>query len=218
MGVLRKFSTLLILLLLVPFAAFTQGEKKYDKYVIKAEADYKIGNYAKAIKSNEKLGKKAIKKMGPESYYAGVYYLNRAKYNLAVGLLIQFENDIQKSLEIGEKIGEKLKEADPTNYVTQLLNATELFIQFGNYRKASEYLTTAQQELTDSDKLTESLKARIDVYQSRTQTGMGYYNKALQFIAETENYLDANSAIIKLHLGCLVALSGELLWLLRMGA
>jgi hypothetical protein len=79
-----KRVSLIISFLLVSGWAISQGNKKYDTQVIKAESAYDIGNYWTAIKVNEKLGKKAIKKEGPESYYAGVYYILRGKYNLAV--------------------------------------------------------------------------------------------------------------------------------------
>jgi len=196
-----KLSTV-VLLILLPFLGNAQGIGKYDKLVIKSEGNYKLGNYAKAIKYNEKLIKKAIKKPGPESYYAGVYYFNRAKYNLAVGMLSQFDADIQRSAEISEK----LSASDPENYAKRLLDVSELYILYGNFLKASEYLQKGKTSLTESDKLTEDYKARMNVDQAKIYTGMGFYNRSLEFIdnnidyflgraVDKESYVDTNGKL-----------------------
>ncbi|HEX9650890.1 MAG TPA: CHAT domain-containing protein [Cyclobacteriaceae bacterium] len=184
-----KRVSLIISFLLVSGWAISQGNKKYDTQVIKAESAYDIGNYWTAIKVNEKLGKKAIKKEGPESYYAGVYYILRGKYNLAVGMLNGFESSLEKGLEIALKN----KGSDPTNYVNQLLTVTELYIRFGNFLKADNLLESARKELTDADRMTENFKAGMNVFQAEIQAGMGYYNKAMEFIVNSEDYFQGRA-------------------------
>ena len=63
------FTNVLFLVASVVAPVSLFGQAKYDKAVAKVHLPYDNGDYAKAIKMNEKLKKKVTKKLGNENPY-----------------------------------------------------------------------------------------------------------------------------------------------------
>ncbi len=169
-----------IVLVLVITTGYAQ---KWNKMIDKAEAKYVVGDYAKAVKLNEKLRKKAVKKLGPANNYIAVYHLNAAKYNLSTGDLRNFDSDIEAAISISEKSNaSKL-----LDHALILLDATNILIRYGNFAKAKIYLDQSEKIFTDINKLDE-FKPNLDISRAQIYTGQGYYAEALKLIEDNYDY------------------------------
>ncbi|WP_185154152.1 CHAT domain-containing protein [Fulvivirga sp. M361] len=177
----------LFILLSVPTAAQEGG--KYGKILLKADAQYEIGAYVKASKYLEKYKKKVIKKYGARNEYLPLFYIRRSKFNLAEGLLIDFENSIEQAITASSAIyGEASKE-----HAITLLDIGEILAHYGDYLRAEEYIRSAQKTLEASKALDDRLKAKSDLTLARVLTGRGFYNQALSFIDENLDYFKSRA-------------------------
>ena len=93
------FSSLLTAVMIC-YCTFSFGQEggKYAKVLTKADAEYEEGNYVKANKFLNKFKTKIVKKYGAKNEYLPLYYIRRAKFNLAEGLLLDFENSNQQAI------------------------------------------------------------------------------------------------------------------------
>ena len=151
---------------------------KYSKALTKADAQYEEGNYIKANKTLNKFKNKVVKKYGAKNEYLPLYYIRRSKFNLAEGLLLDFENSIQQSISASTAI---YGEASDKHAVT-LLKVGEILALYGDFVRSEEYIRSAQETLKSAEKLNDNLKAKIDITLARVLTGRGFYNEALKFL------------------------------------
>ncbi|MEJ0055600.1 MAG: hypothetical protein WDN75_08070 [Bacteroidota bacterium] len=164
-----KIKTLLTLWLLFFCATSLFAQSKYDKGLAKAEASYKIGDYASARKNLEKIRKKIAAKLGAQNQYTAGIYLSLAKYDLASGMPLDFEYNLQNSLTSSKTLNGENSE----KYGTLLIDAAELYNQNGSYRVAKEYLTNAKKTLDAGGFFKDPVKARWDLVMSETLAGPG---------------------------------------------
>ena len=157
---------------------------KYSKALTKADAQYEEGNYIKANKTLNKFKNKVVKKYGAKNEYLPLYYIRRSKFNLAEGLLLDFENSIQQSISASTAI---YGEASDKHAVT-LLKVGEILALYGDFVRSEEYIRSAQETLKSAEKLNDNLKAKIDITLARVLTGRGFYNEALKFLDDNLDY------------------------------
>ena len=160
------------------------GQTKWDNALSKTNAYYTTGNYAKADKSLSKFYKKALKKLGGDNEYMTTYYMYKAKTSLASGLLFEYDENINTTLNFSTKI---YGETSPEHAKTQL-EAAQLYSLFGNYVTAQDYIQKAKNALESSNEMDDNLSAKIQLTTAEIYSGQGYYNKALSYITEIETY------------------------------
>src|SRR6478736_3425017 len=160
------------------------AQDKWQKMIIKGEAAYTIGDYETAIKSLEKFRSKSSKKLGKQNQYTPTYYMLLAKYNLASGMVIEFEGNLKSAIESSLLINK----VNTLNHGSILLDAAELNNQNGSFRKAKEYLVDAKQNLEDGKLFADPVKARWDVTMAETLTGQGYFDEAIEILQTRERY------------------------------
>ncbi len=182
MEILRKY--LLLITVITGLLSSLYSQSKWDKYVTKAEGYYSKGYYDKAVKANNKFVKKVKQKLGPVNNYVAIYHLNMAKYNLANGLLGDFNTQIDNAIRISEK-------ANLTNlrdHGIMFMDVADVQINYGNFLKALVYHNKANEVLETNNKLTDGLKAKLDLQLAKIYTGQGYYSEALEFIEQHTDY------------------------------
>ncbi|MEM8565446.1 MAG: CHAT domain-containing protein [Bacteroidota bacterium] len=180
---LLRVSFIAVLFLINTWSLAQEGGK-YAKVLVKADAQYEEGNYVKANKTLNKFKTKVVKKYGAKNEYLPLYYIRRAKFNLAEGLLLDFENSIQQSISASASIyGET---AD--RHAITLLKVGEILAHYGDYVRSEEYIRSAQKTLESAEKLNDNLKAKIDITLARVLIGRGFYNEALKFLDDNLEY------------------------------
>jgi CHAT domain-containing protein len=174
---------LLIIISLSCTSLFAQS--KYDKGLQKAEAAFEIGDYNGAKKNLAKIKKKINSKLGAQNQYTAGMYLMDAKYDLGLGMVYDFENNLQNAL----KASQTLNTENSANYGSMLIEGAELYNLNGSFRLAKEYLIKSKKILETGGWLKDPLKLRWDFAMAETLTGQGFYNEAIDILKARESYL-----------------------------
>ncbi|MBK5279121.1 MAG: CHAT domain-containing protein [Bacteroidia bacterium] len=180
-----KNSLVVILVFITIFQSSSiLGQAKYDKMLKKAETAYEVGSYKTAQSALAKFKKKATKKLGAQNGYMPTYYLFLAKYDLASGMILDFESNLRTAENTSIAINQ---ESSLKNGVL-ILDAAELYLQSGAYRVAKEYLARSKKVLDTGGFMTEALGARIDLGMAEVLIGQGFYNESLDLLFQRERY------------------------------
>lgn len=171
----------LILLLLLPVMGMAQS--KYEKFLKKAEASYVTGDYAKATSTLEKFRKKTTKKLGDHNKYTPLYYVTLAKYNLGLGLVLEFETNLQSALSANRQLQENTAEG-----VNIIIDAATLHNQNGSYRIARQLLEQAKAIMEQNSLGKDPLQARWDVAYADALAGQGFYRRSIEILTERAPY------------------------------
>jgi CHAT domain-containing protein len=175
--------SLLSTLVLFALCTLSFAQSKYEKIMTKAEVAYEKGSYKSAIKSIEKFNSKVSKKLGKQNQYTPTYYLLLAKYNLASGLIPDFELNLQSAIAASVAINQ---ENSSKNGVL-LLEAAELNSQNGAYRVA-KILLAQSKKILDGGFMTDAIKARWNMAYADALTGQGFFVESLETLKQNENY------------------------------
>jgi len=189
---MKAFKVFLGSILTLLVLSVSTAQTKWDKAIGKADAYYEIGDYEKANKALLKFNKKAKKKLGADHDYMAGYYMRQAKYNLAWGLLSDFENSINQSLETSKK---KYGHSS-TKHAKYLLEAAEAYTHYGNFVIAEEFVNEARLAQENSAEKDENLEAKIQLMTAKIYAGQGFYTKAQKYGDEIDQYL-AGRAVTK---------------------
>ncbi|MDH5474207.1 MAG: CHAT domain-containing protein [Cyclobacteriaceae bacterium] len=177
-------------LLITPIRS--DGQTKWEKSLYKADEYYDIGDYAKSIKSLSKFNKKASKKLGSDHEYLLQYQLQMAQNSLASGFLDDFTSRITETVaSSSRKFGD-----NTVDHAKILLESAELYIVYGNFLIAENYVEEAKKTIESSGRIEDNLSAKIQLTTAEIYSGQGYYNKALSYIEDIEKYF-ANRAVSK---------------------
>ncbi len=166
------------------FSVTSFAQSKYDKSLQKAEDAYKKGDYAAARKNLDKVRKKINSKLGAQNQYTSGMFLSQAKYDLASGMPLDFEFNLQSSLTSSKTLNGENSE----RYGSLLIDAAELYNQNGSYRLANEYLANAKKILEAGSFFKDPLKARWDLIKGETLAGQGFYNESLALFKSRSSY------------------------------
>ena len=177
-----RISLICVLLFFISFSAFAQS--KYDKVLTKADAYYEQGDYLKAQKTLTKLRKKAKKKLGVNNKYEAIAKMELVKYNIDMGKLTGFESQLEDAISTSVSAnGEGTLEHGLT-----LLDASKLYMGYGNPLKAKEYLDQAEEIFSKSENLNDIVKARLTLVEIEVLIERGFYKDALKLVKKNEDY------------------------------
>jgi CHAT domain-containing protein len=159
------------------------AQPKYDKLYAKAEASYAQGDYKAAFKALEKFRKKVNGKLGAQNKYTPSYWLSMAKYSLASGLPLDFENHARTAMTAAKDV-----QPDTKEQAAILIALADLYNQNSSYKRAIEILEQARPILALPTSKDELLSARWDVTYAEALTGQGYFNKSANLLNERAVY------------------------------
>lgn len=180
---ITRFYALAVLLCFLIIHTGQSQNKKLDKALRKADAYYKAGNFGKALKSLKKLKSGALK-VSAQNNYIVAYYIREAKMNLAIGVLDGFETSLSNALAASLAVyGES-----STSYALTMLDISEIYNEYGNYRIAREYIEKAEALLTKTDQMNEALTGKITLLKAESLIGQGFANDALELLEGVEKY------------------------------
>ncbi|MEO1051966.1 MAG: CHAT domain-containing protein [Bacteroidota bacterium] len=163
---------------------FTAHAQKWEKQLQKADNYYNTGAYAKADKTLVKFKKKVTKKLGASNKYMPGFYIRKAKLNLASGMLMAFDTELEQAVNVSQAVhGE-----NTIQHSENLIEAAEIYVLYGHYLKANDYIEKAQQTLETSNQLNEEHSARIDLTKAAILSGSGFYKEALELMDDRFEY------------------------------
>ncbi len=189
MAAIKNLSLGWILLCSVIFNHQATAQDKWQKQLIKVDAEFSEGDYAKANKRLSKFKSKVNKKLGSNNEYMAQYYLRLAKFSIAQGHLLDVDGMIEQAMNTSRSInGENSKQ-----HALNELDVVDILLLYGNFVKASEFVEKAEASLKAVDELSDNLKAKIDLKKAQILTGQGYYNESLTFINSHLDYFRARA-------------------------
>ena len=114
-----------ILLVLILVSLSLSAQKKYEKYLDKADAKYEYGDYKKALKYLVKFEAK-IKGLGKENKYTPILNIRQARFYMASGLLTGFKH----SLDMAESSSASVNGENSEQHLQMLLEISDVYIIF----------------------------------------------------------------------------------------
>lgn len=183
-----RFILLFVFLCLITSLGAHAQNKKLDKSLKKIEGLYNGGSFEKALSSLNKFKKSALK-LGPNNNYVLEFYLREARINQALGLLSGFEASLANALNTSLAVyGES-----STSYATTLLDVSDIYLDYGNFRIAREYAEKSENLLKKIDQLTDPFKARIALLKAEAMIGQGFTKGAVELLKEYDKYFLARA-------------------------
>lgn len=186
---MKAITRILVYIFLIGSFYQSYSQSKWDKYLIKADAEYEAGDYEKARKILLKFKAKVTKKLGANNEYLPKYYLRTAKFELALGYLIDFQNNVNNIITSSEaKYGKTSLE-----HALNLVIVAELYAQYGDMVTARNHLSEALTILEANPNYDEDTKAKVALTNAEILTGQGFYNEALDIANENLEYFRARA-------------------------
>src|SRR5690606_37592239 len=134
------------LLTLFFFHASHGQNKKLDKALRKADGYYKAGSFSKALKTLSKFKAGALK-ISAQNNYMLAYHIREARVNLAIGIVDGFENSLSNALNTSKEISGE----NSAGYASTMLDVSEIYNEYGNYRMARQHVEQAETLLTKTE-------------------------------------------------------------------
>lgn len=182
MKIIRLCILLVVLCGFIPQTANSQN-KKLDKALKKVDGFYKAGSFSKALKALDKFKAGALK-ISAQNNYMLDYHIREARLKLAIGTVDGFETSLSNALTSCQAVyGET-----STRYATTLLDGGEIYIEYGNFKVAREYIEKAEALLQKTEQLNDELVGRIALLKAEAMIGQGFANQALELLATVEKY------------------------------
>lgn len=157
---------------------------QYQKSIDKAEANYEVGDYAKARKDIAKMKKKATKKLGFANPFNAIGLIKEAKINIGLGELVS----VMEPLEAGVQMSLDVNGAESAEHGFILMEAADVLIEYGNFRLAGEFVDNATAAFESAGSLIEDIQANLDVKRAQVLIGKGFYNDAIQLVNKQTDY------------------------------
>lgn len=177
-----RYTTLVLFFFLATLACPGQN-KKLDKALKKIDGLYNGGSFEKALVSLNKFKKSAFK-TGPSNIYVLEFYLREARYNQALGILTHFETSLANAINTSLAVyGES-----SASYASTLLDVADIYLDYGNFRIAREYVEKAEALLKKINQLSDNYKGKIALLRAEAMIGQGFTKGAVALLKEYENY------------------------------
>lgn len=187
MKIFRIYTIAIALCFFILNAGYAQN-KKLDKSLQKADGYYKAGSFSKALKALAKF-KTAASKISSQNNYLLAYHVREARVNLAIGVVDGFENSLSNALNMSRAVyGET-----STSYATTMLDVSEIYNEYGNFRLARQYVEDAEALLKKTDQMNEAFNGRIALIKAEAMIGQGFANDAIALLSGVEKYFAARA-------------------------
>jgi CHAT domain-containing protein/tetratricopeptide (TPR) repeat protein len=151
---------------------------QYQKFLDKADVEYTVGDYASAQKIIAKMKKTVTKKLGTRNSYLAIALMQEARINLELGLLNDVEKPLNEALEMSYAVNDTLS----AEHAFMLKEASEVMIQYGNFRLARKYLNLAVKAFEASDSMIDVIKAETDAMDAKIKVGRGFNQEAIKLV------------------------------------
>ncbi len=162
--------------------------KKAQKHLSKADRYYASGKFNKALSA---LNKYRTTSKGQQAMQVP-YFVRDAKFNLAIGVLTNFESSLQNAIQLSLTVyGE-----NTPGHAATLTEVAEVYNQYGYYRLSRELAGNALTILEQTETLDPALKAKTILALAEALIGQGFANEALALLREHETFI-ASRAIDK---------------------
>ncbi|MBD79239.1 MAG: hypothetical protein CL840_09990 [Crocinitomicaceae bacterium] len=122
------------------FGQNVKYEKKYQKVVQRAEANFQYGDYYQGKELVRKLRKKYVKKQVTSTQNYVLLCLYETKYLVGLGRYIEVQDSLDNSMFYFNSTINK----DSSKYGDALLVLTDIYSDYGNFVKAREYYDKAK--------------------------------------------------------------------------
>lgn len=172
----KKIILFIGLFLLLSISGFAQS---WENFFADSEKAYHDGKYKKALSKSESALKKNQKKGTNSDIYIAWVNILDAKYLEALGDYSQIENKIEKGIAILALDKENNFEA----YAMANCRAADVYIEYGNFRKAKELIEGIYKE-TKAKKIDKSSLTIMEIEHrlATVYTQVGKLNEALSII------------------------------------
>ncbi|MEM9325515.1 MAG: CHAT domain-containing tetratricopeptide repeat protein [Bacteroidota bacterium] len=164
--------------------------QKWNKAYEKLDALHAIGDYPKANKGILKVEKKVKKKLGANSPVMATTLLRKAKYSYGLGLLTDVEPVLSQAIALSSSANTD----NPAEHGYLLKEGAKIMVDFGNYRKAQDYVDSARLVLTASGNMVENIEVELKVLDAQILMGKGYYQEAINLVEEQTPYFQGRVA------------------------
>jgi len=172
----------IVLLLISGLSLNVQAQ--YNKYIEDIEEEYQEGDYDKALKRIEKMQKKVNKKLGNKNPYMAIALMKEAKINLELGLLNKVYEPLENALEMSKEVNDTLS----AEHGFMLKEAAHIMLQYGNYKRAENFIARAEHAFKKSNSLIEDIKAELQVMKARVLVGKGFNRAAIDLVDDQYDY------------------------------
>lgn len=177
-----------VLFLCIALVSPTQAQN-WEKYYLKIETAYEVGDYQSAQKALNKAKKKANKKLGENSNTMATLLIKEGKINIGLGLLNEAEPVLSKAVVINTAINQENK----TQYGFIYKETAEVMVLLGNYNTAHRYHKEAISAFTSTGEL-DQISGELDVLEAAVLSGKGFYNKAVTLVEKQTPYFQGKIA------------------------
>ncbi len=166
---------------IVLFFLFSSGHtyaQNFDKYLKKYAKYYAAEKYDKALKTNEKLKVKSIKKLGEENKYLPQVFLNEAELQLREQIIIGIDESLQNSIETSKNING----IESPEHLKILIKSMELYKGMEHWSQVgalANSLISMQSVLAD-----EELMVKLDKALIEANLHQGFYHESLNIISQ----------------------------------
>jgi CHAT domain-containing protein len=179
---LRMFAVLCVLTLVTVSAI---GQKKYDKALAKADKSYDAGKYSAALASLEKYKTMVVAKLGQSNAFMPGYHVRNAKFNLAYGVVTNFDASITQALNVSAAVFGQ----NSLNHAGILTDIGEVYNQYGYYRLSRDVLKEADEIIKYTEQEDPALKARHSLATAEAMIGQGFSNEAIALLRSQESFM-----------------------------
>lgn len=170
----------IITIFLLPLLSYGQ---KWEKYLLKEEKYFDIGDYEKGVKQAKNLSAKSTKKLGSKNPYLGIAKVREARNNVGLGLLNEANSVLNN---VTDEI--RLATSHTTKDIEVLVEAIEANLLLSRYRDASNNYTFADSLYQDLNVRDDDLRAVLDLLDAEIKNEQGYYKKALSIAENQDGY------------------------------
>ncbi|NJM94192.1 MAG: hypothetical protein HC842_05615 [Cytophagales bacterium] len=170
-------------------AATTQAakdpDKKWVKRLEKMEAHYDKGDYKhyrRASKQASRFNKKVSKKLGTNSKFLPMGQLRLTRYQWALGYTADLEKNVDEAISLSRKINGPLS----SGLGKDLLLASSIYMDYGNYLLAQETLEKAR-TMPGMNNLPALEDSELELVSLEIKLQRGFYADVLSSIDQLES-------------------------------
>ena len=179
-----------IILFIFLFAVSLHGQEFGGDFE-DVQEEFVEGEYTKALKGLEKITRDATKSYGVDNPYNALVKLYEAKCFIALGYLEKGLAHLDEAVLFNAKVNGENSSA----YAYALKDAVDVYLLYGHYRKAEDYLDKAKDIFKAQGLITEDIDAQFQVYEANILLGKGFYSDAIKKIDEKRQFFESRMSL-----------------------